>query len=79
MINQVLLRGRVVEIYNESIDIEVDGVKFPVHICDVTNIENLLLNNIVAIKGYIQTNNTGEIFVVYDTMIILDARGKKND
>ena len=76
MFNQVLLKGRVEEIYAESIDILVDGVQYPVHICDV-NVDNLLLNNVVAIRGHIETSNNRTIFIQCNNLIILDGRGKK--
>ena len=79
MINQVLLKGVVVEIYEESMDIKVEGLESPVHICDVFNISYILLNNIVAIKGHLEISNNGILFVACDNCIILDGRGIKND
>ena len=79
MLNQVLLKGKIVEIYEESIDIEADGVEHPIHISNIRNVDNLLFNNIVAIRGYLNTSSNGAIIVMCDTLIILDGRGKRSE
>lgn len=82
MINQVLLKGAVVEIGDNWFEMQLeDGNKDILIIYDVEEwtISNLLLNNKVAVKGHLKISNNGLLNVICDSVIILDGRGKKND
>ena len=82
MINQVLLKGAVVEIGDNYFEMQLeDGNKDIIIIYDVEEftISNLLLNNKVAVKGHLKISNNGLLNVICESVIILDGRGKKND
>jgi len=84
MFNQVILVGRVKEIYDDHIDLRVklDPVDkdkemiIPVQMSEVL-IAHLLLDNVCGIKGRIVMEDTMKI--VCDKLTILDARGKSNE
>lgn len=82
MINQVLLKGAVVEIGDNWFEMQLeDGNKDIIIIYEVGEftISNLLLNNKVAVKGHLKISNNGLLNVICESVIILDGRGKKND
>lgn len=82
MINQVLLKGAVVEIGDNYFEMQLeDGNKDVIIIYEVGEftISNLLLNNKVAVKGHLKISNNGLLNVICESVIILDGRGKKND
>lgn len=82
MINQVLLKGAVVEIGDNWFELQLeDGSKDIIIIYDVADytISNLLLNNKVAVKGHLRLSNNGLVNVICESVIILDGRGRKND
>lgn len=85
MFNQVILVGRVREIYENHIDLgvkldPVDREKeiiIPVQMSEVM-IAHLLLDNMCGIKGRIDMQDN-LIKILCDKLTILDARGKAND
>lgn len=82
MLNQVLLKGAVVEIGDNYFEMQLeDGNNDIIIIYDVAEwtISNLLLNNKVAVKGHLKLSNNGLLNVICESVIILDGRGKKND
>lgn len=82
MINQVLLKGSVVEIGDNWFELKLeDNNQDVITIDDVSEytISNLLLNNKVAVKGHLKLSNNGLLNIVCESVIILDGRGRKND
>ena len=82
MINQVLLKGSVVEIGDDWFELKLeDNNQDVVVIGNVSEytISNLLLNNKVAVKGHLKLSNNGLLNIVCESVIILDGRGRKND
>ncbi len=77
MFNQVVLVGDVAEIYEDRVDIDVDGEVIPVRLSEEA-ISQLLLNNQIGIKGYIKMSNNGIPNIICRELTILDRRGKKN-
>lgn len=80
MINQVLLKGVVVEIGDSCFEMQLeDGNQDIIKIYDVADytISNLLLNNKVAVRGHLKLSNNGIINIICDSVIILDGRGRK--
>lgn len=85
MFNQVILIGKVGEIYEDHIDLRVklDPVDkdkemiIPVQMSEIL-IAHLLLDNVCGIKGRVIIEN-GVIGILCDKLTILDARGKSNE
>lgn len=80
MINQVLLKGVVIEIGEDWFEMQLeDGDRDRIFIFDVADytISNLLLNNKVAVRGHLKVSIEGFIKVICDSVIILDGRGRK--
>lgn len=83
MFNQVVLIGDIVEIYQDSIDISCyeDArltKRFTINISlDESYLSNLLLGNMVGIKGHIEMNENNIPVIITDKLDVLDARGKK--
>ena len=80
MLNQVILKGKIIEIFEDRFEMEISDTNDVVTIYGVNEdvILMLLLNNVVSIKGHISTYQKVP-FIVLDNLIILDRRGKKNE
>ena len=84
MFNQVVLIGKVREIYEDHIDlgvrldpVEIGEIIIPVQMSE-TMIAHLLLDNMCGIKGrVVMKENVMQIYC--DKLTILDARGKQNE
>ena len=85
MFNQVVLVGRVKEIYDDHIDLGVsidprdreDEIVIPIQMSE-NLIAHLLLDNVCGIKGRIDMKEN-LITIVCDRLTVLDARGKSNE
>lgn len=83
MLNQVVLIGEVVEIYQTSFIVKSSSNQCNIKInCEFEEIiAQLLLNNLVGVKGRLESSgvNGEELSIVLEKLTILDGRGKKND
>lgn len=80
MLNQVLLKGNILSVCEQMIQIVLDNGETVVKIYNVPKemIPSLLINNVVAINGHLEEVNHEQIIVVCDRIIVLDSRGRKN-
>lgn len=80
MLNQVLLKGNILSVCEQMIQIVLDNGETVVKIYNVPKemIPSLLINNVVAINGHLEEMNHEQIVVVCDRIIVLDSRGRKN-
>lgn len=79
MFNQVSLMGKVKEIYEDCFEIQVNLSDYPIVVMlDEQKISQLLLNNLVGVKGHIEIDSeSSSPNIICDELTILDGRGRK--